>query len=52
VLDASSNTVSSTQWVYNAAGETLARCDIDPTNSAAAGYACSNTGAVPAGVRR
>jgi RHS repeat-associated protein len=52
VADANSNTVSSTQWVYNTLGEPLARCDIDPTNSAASGYTCSNTGTVPAGVRR
>jgi len=52
VQDANNNTVSSTQWVYNTAGQTLARCEIDPTNSAASGYACSATGAVPAGVRR
>ncbi|WP_158628860.1 DUF6531 domain-containing protein [Dyella choica] len=52
VLDANGNTVSSTQWVYNSVGQTLARCEIDPTNSAASGYACSNTGTVPAGVRR
>ncbi|MFC3652284.1 DUF6531 domain-containing protein [Dyella humi] len=52
VLNTSGNPVGSTQWVYNSAGQTLARCDIDPTNSAASGYSCSNTGAVPAGVRR
>jgi YD repeat-containing protein len=52
VLDASGNTTSNTQWVYNATGQTLARCDIDPTNGAASGYACSAAGAVPAGVRR
>jgi YD repeat-containing protein len=52
VSDASSNMDSNTQWVYNTLGESLARCDIDPTNSAAAGYSCSNTGTVPAGVRR
>jgi YD repeat-containing protein len=52
VLDANSNTVSSTQWVYNSIGQTLARCEIDPTNNAASGYTCSNTGTVPAGVRR
>jgi len=52
VLDAGNNTVSNTQWVYNATGQTLARCEIDPTNSAASGYACSNSGTVPAGVRR
>jgi RHS repeat-associated protein len=52
VSNANGTIVSSTQWVYNAGGQTLARCDIDPTNSAATGYTCSNTGAVPAGVRR
>jgi len=52
VLDASGTTVSATQWVYNNAGQTLARCAIDPTNSAATGYACSASGTVPAGVRR
>ncbi|RDS78729.1 RHS repeat protein, partial [Dyella monticola] len=52
VQDASGNTVSSTQWVYNATGQTVARCDIDPTNSAASGYSCGASGTVPAGVRR
>jgi len=52
VLDNNGNTVSSTAWVYNASGQTLAKCEIDPTVSAAASYACSNTGSVPAGVRR
>jgi YD repeat-containing protein len=52
VLDANSTTVSSTQWVYNTAGQPLARCAIDPGNSAASGYACSATGTVPTGVRR
>jgi len=52
VLDAAGDSVSSTQWVYNSTGQTLARCEIDPANSAASGYSCSNTGTVPAGVRR
>lgn len=52
VANASGTIVSSTQWVYNATGQTLARCDIDPANSAASGYSCSATGTVPAGVRR
>jgi YD repeat-containing protein len=52
VLDANGNAVSSTQWVYNSIGQMLARCEIDPSNSAASGYACSNMGTVPAGVRR
>jgi RHS repeat-associated protein len=52
VQDANNNLISTTQWVYNATGQTLARCEIDPTNSAASGYSCSATGSVPAGVRR
>ncbi|MFK2854943.1 RHS repeat protein [Dyella humi] len=51
-LDANNNAISSTQWIYNGAGQTLARCEIDPSNSATSGYTCSNTGTVPAGVRR
>jgi RHS repeat-associated protein len=52
VLDVNNNTVSSTQWVYNGGGQVLARCDIDPTDSADSGYTCSNSGTVPSGVRR
>ncbi|CFU06544.1 YD repeat-containing protein [Burkholderia pseudomallei] len=52
VSNAAGATTSFTQWVYNGAGQVLARCEIDPTNSAANGYICSNTGTVPAGVRR
>jgi RHS repeat-associated protein len=52
VLDNAGNTVASSAWVYNAIGQTLAHCEIDPTNAAATSYQCSNTGNVPAGVRR
>jgi len=52
VSNASSTVVSSSQWVYNTIGQVLARCDIDPTSSAASGYTCAATGTVPAGVRR
>ncbi|WP_268236476.1 DUF6531 domain-containing protein [Dyella nitratireducens] len=52
VVNASSATIAQTNWVYNSAGQVLARCEIDPANSAASGYTCSNTGTVPAGVRR
>ena len=52
VLNAVGTTVASSAWVYNAAGQTLARCDIDPTVAAAASYTCATTGTVPAGVRR
>ncbi|WP_281849297.1 RHS repeat-associated core domain-containing protein [Dyella sp. GSA-30] len=52
VRDNAGNTVASSAWVYNAIGQTLAHCEADPTNAAATGYQCSNTGNVPAGVRR
>ena len=52
VLNAAGTALASTGWVYNAAGQTLARCEIDPSNSAASGYTCNATGTVPAGVRR
>jgi len=52
VLDVNGNTVASTAWVYNASGQPLSRCEVDPTNSAAASYTCAVTGTVPAGVRR
>jgi RHS repeat-associated protein len=52
MTNAGGTLVSSEQWMYNTNGQTLAHCLIDPTNSADAGYSCSNTGAVPAGVRR
>ena len=52
VTNAGGAIVSSDQWVYNTTGQTLAYCAIDPTNGADSGYSCSNTGAVPAGVRR
>ena len=50
VSDAGGSVVSSTSWVYNAAGLGLARCDID--TSVATNYSCAATGPVPAGVRR
>jgi RHS repeat-associated protein len=52
VANASGVVVSSEGWLYTTTGQTLAYCAIDPTNSAASGYSCSNTGTVPAGVRR
>jgi RHS repeat-associated protein len=52
VQDNNAHTVSQEAWVYNAAGQVLADCQIDPTNSAATGYSCSTTGTVPSGVRR
>ncbi|MEW9573853.1 DUF6531 domain-containing protein [Rhodanobacter sp. Si-c] len=51
-LDATNNLVNRKDWVYDTTGAVLARCEIDPTNSAASGYACNASGTVPAGVRR
>lgn len=52
VSDANNHVVSQEGWVYNTRGQTLASCEMDPTIPAAASYVCSNTGTVPAGVRR
>ncbi|OOG49237.1 hypothetical protein B0E50_07580 [Rhodanobacter sp. C01] len=48
VLNASGATVASTAWVYNTAGQPLARCEIDPAVS----YTCATSGTPPTGVRR
>ncbi|MGC1549209.1 MAG: DUF4329 domain-containing protein, partial [Rhodanobacter sp.] len=50
VLNASGTAVTQTGWTYNTTGQTLARCEIDPTQ--AASYTCAATGTVPTGVRR
>jgi len=52
VLDNNGNTVAQMAWVYNAAGQPTASCEMDPTIAAAASYTCAATGTVPAGVRR
>ena len=52
VLDSQGHAVASTGWVYNALGQVLAYCEIDPQAPSAAGYTCSNTGTAPEGVRR
>jgi RHS repeat-associated protein len=52
VTNAGGTIVSNTSWVYNSLGEAIAKCEIDPTNSAASGYTCSSAGTVPSGVRR
>ena len=48
--NASGTAIASTGWVYNATGQPLARCEIDPAQ--ASGYTCAATGTPPAGVRR
>jgi RHS repeat-associated protein len=52
VSNAQGTLTSEKGWLYNGRGQVLARCEIDPANSAASSYTCSNTGSVPAGVRR
>jgi YD repeat-containing protein len=52
VFNASTTLIAQSEWVYNTAGQPLARCDADPTVPGAATYTCSNTGTVPNGVRR
>ena len=52
VLDSQGHAVASTGWTYNAMGQVLAYCEIDPQAPSAAGYTCSNTGTAPEGVRR
>ncbi|MBB6243674.1 putative toxin [Rhodanobacter sp. MP1X3] len=52
VLDNNGNTVAQMAWVYNAAGEPTAQCQMDPTIAAAASYTCAITGTPPSGVRR
>ncbi|MGO4702708.1 RHS repeat-associated core domain-containing protein [Dyella sp. 2RAB6] len=50
VSDAGSVVKKSTTWVYNGAGQVLARCEIDA--SVAGSYTCAATGSTPAGVSR
>jgi len=52
VLNASNALVAKVDWQYNASGEPLARCAEDPSVTGATSYVCTNTGTVPAGVRR
>ena len=52
VYNSSYGLISKTDWIYNALGEPLARCEIDDTVYAALSYVCSSTSTLPAGVRR
>lgn len=51
VFNASNTLEAKTQWVYNARSQIAARCEIDPGDAAAMGYACSATTAPPAGAK-
>jgi RHS repeat-associated protein len=52
VSDATDQLLTTTRWRYNANGQTIARCDVDPTNDVAMHYVCADAGDVPDGVRR
>ncbi|WP_266159927.1 DUF6531 domain-containing protein, partial [Dyella silvatica] len=52
VADNKGVTQAKTAWVYNSRAQAIARCDIDPSVSAAASYTCATTGTPPTGVRR
>ena len=50
VSDAGGHALSQEQWAYNARGQAVAQCTIDPVK--APNYVCSASGTAPAGVRR
>lgn len=50
-LNASNTLEAKTQWAYNSRGQATARCEIDPSDTAAMAYACSATTAPPAGAK-
>jgi len=50
VLNAAGTAVAETEWVYNAGGQTIARCEIDPAQAGV--YTCAVAGTPPPGVRR
>ncbi|WP_175402644.1 hypothetical protein, partial [Xanthomonas graminis] len=52
VLNASDKTVGKTAWTYNARGQQTARCQVDPSVSAAMSYSCGSAAKAPAGVRQ
>jgi RHS repeat-associated protein len=52
VSDSHGTMLSQEAWVYNATGQVLADCNIDPAVSAATSYTCAVSGTPPAGVRR
>jgi RHS repeat-associated protein len=50
VTDAAGHVVKETAWAYNARGQAVAECEIDPVKSA--NYNCTASGIPPVGVRR
>ncbi|MFC5741197.1 RHS repeat-associated core domain-containing protein [Dyella tabacisoli] len=49
-FNASHTLIAKMDWVYNARGQVLARCEVDPAT--AASYTCAVSGTPPTGVRR
>ncbi len=52
ITDAYHTTASLTTWSYNARGQILARCEIAPSVSGAASYACGSSANAPLGIRQ
>lgn len=51
ILDAS-GTETTTKWTYNARGQVLSRCEVDPSVSGASSYICGSSTNAPAGIRQ
>lgn len=51
IQNAQNQTESLVRWTYNARGQATAKCEIDPTDASAVGYACSATSSPPAGAK-
>ncbi|MFC5740230.1 RHS repeat-associated core domain-containing protein [Dyella tabacisoli] len=49
-FNASNTLITKMDWVYNARGQVLARCEVDPAMAGA--YTCATSGTPPTGVRR
>ncbi len=52
VLDNANTIVASTSWAHNSVGQVMARCEIDPSVSAAMSYTCGSSTNAPTGVRQ
>jgi len=51
-VNASNTTVALTTWSYNARGQVLSRCQIDPAVNGVTSYVCGSSSAAPSGVRQ
>lgn len=52
VANGAGTVVAKEGWAYNARGQEIADCQVEPTLPDASAYTCSATGTVPTGVRR